>query len=133
MITLVPLDDQFTIYQLADFKSVPSEIYNAGFFSVTSTGDEISVVTNCKTKFPDLKASEGWKGFRVKGILDFSLVGIINEITRPLKDKKISVFVISNFNTDYLFVKEEYLLIATEKFKMTDNKKVVAQNVNSPE
>ncbi len=77
MITLIPLNDIYSIYQLTDIKSVPSEIYNSGFFSVTSTDDEISVVTNCKTKFPDLKSSEGWKCFRVEGILDFSLVGII--------------------------------------------------------
>lgn len=131
MITLVPLDDLFTIYQVSDFKSVPSEIYNAGFFSVTSTGDEISVVTNCKTIFPELKANEGWKCFRVEGILDFSLVGIINEITRPLKDSKISVFVISTFNTDYLFVKEESFLRAIEILKMTDNIKVEAQNLSA--
>ena len=119
MITLIPLDDQFTIYQLSDFKAVPSEIYNAGFFSVTSTGDEISVVTNCKTKFPDLKSNEGWKCFRVDGILDFSLVGIINEITAPLKDNKIPVYVLSTFNTDYIFVKDESFRKALEVFRLS--------------
>lgn len=125
MITLIPLGDIYTIYQLAEFKLVPSEIYNSGFFSVTSTGVEISVVTNCKIKFPDLKASEGWKGFRVEGILDFSLVGIINEITLPLKDNKISVFVISTYNTDYIFVGSEYFERSLEIFKGTDNIAVV--------
>ena len=119
MITLIPLKEQFTIYQLPDFKAVPSEIYNAGFFSVTSTGDEISVVTNSKTKFPDLKSNEGWKCFRVDGILDFSLVGIINEITAPLKDNKIPVYVLSTFNTDYIFVKDESFRKALEVFRLS--------------
>ena len=119
MITLVPLDDLFTIYQLPDFKAVPSEIYNAGFFSVTSTGEEISVVTNCKTRFPDLKSNEGWKCFRVEGILGFSLVGIINEITGPLKDNKIPVYILSTFNTDYIFVKEESFPKAIEVLRLS--------------
>ena len=44
------------------------------------------------------------------GVLDFSLVGIINDITKPLKDNGISVFVVSTYNTDYIFVKEDKFL-----------------------
>jgi len=128
MITLIPLNDIYTIYQLADFKSVPSEIYNSGFFSVTSTGDEISVVTNCKTKFSDLKSSEGWKAFRVEGILDFSLFGIVNDITGPLKDHKISVIVISTFNTDYIFVKEESFRKAIDVLRLSGSINVKEEN-----
>ncbi len=66
-------------------------------------------------------ANTGWKGFKVDGILDFSLVGIINDITKPLKDSQISVFVISTFNTDYIFVKKESFDRAIEIFKSTKN------------
>lgn len=117
MINLVPLKDLFTIYKVVDNKAIPSEIYSADFYSVTSTGEEISVVTNCRTKFSGLKANEGWKGFRVEGVLDFSLVGIINTVTSPLKEQKISVFVISTWNTDYVFVKEESFSQAIEALK----------------
>ncbi len=119
MITLIPLDDKFVIYQLADYKDIPLEIFESGFYSVTKTGEEVSIVTNCTTMFDNIKSSKGWKGFRVEGILDFSLIGIINEITAPLKDNKISVIVISTFNTDYIFVKEEFFSIAIEVFKST--------------
>ena len=121
MITLIPLTDSYTIYQLTDLKSVPAEIYNSGFFSVTSTGEEISVITNCIAKFHDIKSSEGLKGFKVEGILDFSLVGIIHEIIAPLKDHKIPVFVVSTFNTDYVFVRKESFMRAIELFKLTDS------------
>jgi hypothetical protein len=67
------------------------------------------------------KSDTDWQGFKVEGILDFSLIGIINEITKPLKDNKISVFVISTFNTDYIFVKKESFQKANEIFKMTEN------------
>ena len=37
--------------------------------------------------------------------MDFSLVGILHSIIGPLKDVGISVFVVSTFDTDYIFVK----------------------------
>jgi uncharacterized protein len=107
MITLIPLAGDFTISQLSDYSKIPPEIFNSEFYSITNTGEEISIITDCKTKFPDIKSSEGWKCFRVEGILDFSIVGIINAVTGPLKDNKISVNILSTFNTDYIFVKNE--------------------------
>ena len=117
MIKLIPLTDTYSICQVTDIESIPAEMYSAGFYSVTSTGEEISVVTNCKTKFPGLKTNEGWRGFRVEGVVDFSLIGIINTITSPLKEHKISVFVISTWNTDYVFVKEDSFDQAIEALK----------------
>lgn len=119
MITLIPLNGNFNIFQLSDYGKIPPEIFKSEFYSITNTGEEISIITDCKTKFPDIKSSEGWKCFRVEGILDFSLVGIINEITAPLKDNKISVFVISTYNTDYIFVKNESFRNAIEVFRLS--------------
>ena len=78
-------------------------------------------MTSCNLDFKSLKSSKNWKGLKVNGILDFSLVGIINDITKPLKDNGISVFVLSTFKTDCLFVKEEYFDKAIDIYKFTDN------------
>ena len=124
MITLIPLNDLFSIYQLTNKQEIPPDIISSGFFSVTKTDDEISIVTNCRTDFEFLKSGKKWKGFKVDGILDFSLVGIINEITKPLKDNGISVFVLSTFNTDYIFVMKDSFDKAIDIFKFTDNIRV---------
>ena len=50
---------------------------------------------------------DGWKAFRVAGTLDFSLIGILSEICGILAENKISVFVISTFDTDYVLTKKE--------------------------
>lgn len=121
MINLIPLVDTFSIYQLTDKQEIPIEIISSGFYSITKTNDEISIVTSCNLDFKSLKSSKNWKGFKVNGILDFSLVGIINDLTKPLKDNGISVFVLSTFNTDYLFVKKEYFDRAIDIYKFTDN------------
>jgi hypothetical protein len=107
MINLIPLEDTYSIYQFTDEQEIPLEIITSGFYSITKTKDEISVVTNCPTDFEFFKSDKNWKGFKVNSVLDFSLVGIIHDLTQPLKDNGIAVFVLSTFNTDYLFVKEE--------------------------
>ena len=50
---------------------------------------------------------DGWKGFRIQGILDFSLIGILSEISGILADHKIGIFAISTYNTDYIMTKQE--------------------------
>ena len=78
------------------------------FFFVGKTDDEISLV--CKTDDLPVKTTErddGWKGFRIQGILDFSLIGILSKLSGILAENNIGIFAVSTFNTDYIFVKEE--------------------------
>ncbi len=121
MITLIPMNEIFAFYKLSDIRDIPCQDFEKGFLSVTVTGDEISLITNRPAKFKYLRSEGGWKGFRVAGILDFSLTGIIHDITSPLKENNIPVFVISTFDTDYLFVKASSFEEVTEIFKRTEN------------
>jgi hypothetical protein len=121
MIVLIPLNDIFSIYQLTEKQEIPPEITSSGFYSLTKTENEISIVTNCTIDFDSFKSAKKWKGYKVDGILDFSLVWIINDITKPLKENGISVFVLSTFNTDYLFVKEEFFDKSTDILKSAGN------------
>jgi hypothetical protein len=120
MIVLIPLSDIYSVYQLTDKQEIPEEILSSGFCSVTKTEDEVSIVTNCGANFDFLQSPKKWKGFKVEGILDFSLVGIINDITTPLKENGISVFVVSTYNTDYVFVTEDNFEKATAIFGTID-------------
>lgn len=79
------------------------------------TDEENSLV--CKSEsVPDnvIEREDGWKAFRIQGVLDFSLIGILSKITTILAEHKIGVFAISTFNTDYIFVKEENFSKAIE-------------------
>lgn len=117
MINLRLLPDRYCIYQFAEADEIPERIYQSDFYSVTRTLDEISVIANCMADFPEIKSNKGWIGFVVEGILDFSLVGILHDLTHLLKEAGISVFVVSTFNTDYLFVKEEAVESAVAAFR----------------
>ena len=78
------------------------------FFFIGKTDEELSLV--CKTEDVPAKTIErddGWKGFRIQGTLDFSLIGILSKLSGILADHKIGIFAVSTYNTDYILVKEE--------------------------
>lgn len=78
------------------------------FYFIGKTDEEISLV--CKTEdtpAETVERDDGWKGFRIQGTLDFSLIGILSKLSGILADHKIGIFAVSTYNTDYILVKEE--------------------------
>jgi hypothetical protein len=51
------------------------------------------------------------------GSLEFSLVGILSQITKVLAENQISVFAVSTFDTDYILLKAEQLDRAVQALK----------------
>ncbi|MDE6967056.1 MAG: ACT domain-containing protein [Clostridia bacterium] len=83
-------------------------VLSDNFCFIAKTDEEISVV--CSTENLPQNAthiSYGWKAFRIVGELDFSLVGMLSDISNILAKNKISIFALSTFNTDYILVKSE--------------------------
>ena len=78
------------------------------FCFIAKTDEEISLV--CPTKnVPAVTSArdDGWRGFRIQGTLDFSLIGILAKISAILAEQKIGIFAVSTYNTDYIFVKKD--------------------------
>lgn len=102
---LKTLPYNFTVCKLMSVGDLPSGI---DFCFTAKTDEEISLV--CKTTdVPEktLVRDDGWKGFRIEGVLDFSLIGILSKISAILAENKVGIFAVSTYNTDYIFVKEE--------------------------
>ena len=80
----------------------------ADFFFLGKTEEELSLV--CRTEdvpAQTIARDDGWKGFRIAGVLDFSLIGILSKLSGILADNGIGIFAVSTFNTDYILVKAE--------------------------
>ena len=78
------------------------------FCFVGKTDEEISLV--CKTEDAPaytLAREDGWRAFRIEGVLDFSLIGILAKISGILAENGIGLFAVSTYNTDYILVKAE--------------------------
>ena len=99
------LEYEFTVCKIKDEKDLNLE---GEFTFIGKTDSELSLVCPIDNA-PDntLERADGWKGFRIEGELDFSLIGILAEISKILADNKIGIFAVSTYNTDYIFVKKE--------------------------
>ena len=121
------LDGEYSIVKLNNnFKNrdfvINLQHYEGGFFSITYTEDEIRVVIE-ERKLDLFKSTEidklntNYVNIKVDEVLDFSLVGILYKITEILKTLKISVFVISTYNTDYIMIEKKNLERAVESLR----------------
>ena len=78
------------------------------FLFLAKTDKELSVV--CETaKVPEntINREDGWTAFRVEGSLEFSLVGILADLSHCLANAGISIFAVSTYDTDYILVKKD--------------------------
>ena len=90
----------------------------AGFCFAAVTDEEVSLVCRTEDTPAGTEAREdGWRAFRVRGVLDFSLTGILSRISGVLAAEKIGIFAVSTYNTDYILVKAENFGRAEEALK----------------
>lgn len=102
---LKKLEDTFTVFRVREMEEIDM---SAGYLFIGRTDEEISCVCPCRYVPHDvLMREDGWRGFRIEGVLDFSLTGILSGILSVLAENRIGIFAVSTFNTDYVFVKEE--------------------------
>jgi hypothetical protein len=73
--------------------------------SITRTAEELSIVSKESVVPSSVRAEGSWRCLRVAGELDFAMTGVLSSLTGPLSVAGIPVFVISTFDTDYLFVR----------------------------
>lgn len=100
-----PLEQAFSVCKVADFSQVNLE---SAFCFVGKTDEECSLVCPiAEVPANTTHREDGWRAFRIGGMLDFSLIGILARICGILAERKIGVFAVSTFNTDYILVKAD--------------------------
>jgi uncharacterized protein len=108
--TLMALPGNYSICKFQTDSILPDWIYQSDFYSIIKTTDELSVVTyQNETASEDIPCSKDWRILKVIGPLDFTLVGVIADLSVILKDNDISIFTVSTYDTDYIMVKEKDL------------------------
>ena len=103
-ISLESLEIDFSICKVEDYSGIDLQ---QPFVFTGSTDLEKSIV--CPTDIVPkntISREDGWRAVRICGELDFSLIGILAGITRVLAERRIGIFAISTFSTDYVLTKE---------------------------
>ncbi len=97
------LKPTFGIYKIDDISSID---LTQNYTFISKTDEEISLVCPQHIVIPNAThKDEDWRAFRIQGMLDFSLVGILAKISTLLAGHKIGIFAISTYNTDYILTK----------------------------
>jgi uncharacterized protein len=107
--SLILLGDHLAVCRRAPGESIPAWATTGELCSVTRSGKEISIICS-EASVPETELAErGWRALRFADTLDFAEVGILAALSAPLAKAGISIFVVSTFDTDYVFVKHEHL------------------------
>ncbi len=103
------LPEVFAICRLHGDHAIPPWAVTGMFFSITRSPDEVSIVCP-QTNVPErVRCHRGWRCLKLDGVFDPMVVGVISEISAPLAEGGVSIFVISTHDTDYLLVHHDDL------------------------
>ena len=117
MMEIKKIDHNFSVCQVEDYSLVN---LNSEYSFIGKTDEEKSLV--CITdEVPAnvIQQDDGWKAFRIQGVLNFSLIGILAKIAAALADNGISIFAVSTYNTDYVLIKSKNFSKAIELLSKT--------------
>ena len=106
------LNETLSVCKVKDYSQVDLD---AAFCFTGRTDAEKSLV--CETARVPANAiarEDGWRAFRVRGPLDFSLIGVLSRMLTALAERNIGVFVLSTYDTDYVLTREENFKRASE-------------------
>ena len=99
------ISHKLTVCKVSEISDITLD---SDFYFIGKTDEEISLVCKTEDSPPNaIKRDDGWRGFRIQEVLDFSLIGILSELSGILAEHKIGIFAVSTYNTDYILVKEE--------------------------
>ena len=99
------LQECFSVCKVCDYSGVDVSLPYC--FTGRTENEHSLVIPTERVPADPLAREDGWRGFRLSGQLDFSLIGILARIASLLAEANISIFAVSTYDTDYVFLKEE--------------------------
>ena len=113
------LPDVLAVCRLEPSDPIPDWATRTGFFSVSRTTDQLSIVCANSEVGDDVRASRGWRAIKIEGPLDLDLVGILVSVAVPLAHAGIGILPIGTFDTDYILVRDRQLQQAIKALRAT--------------
>jgi uncharacterized protein len=103
------LPERLAVCQLAADAPIPPWAQEGGFFCVTRSSDDLSIVCEDHRVPEGIRVERGWIALMLEGSFPFSMTGVLASFLQPLAEGKIPIFAVSTFDTDYVLVKREDL------------------------
>jgi uncharacterized protein len=98
------VEGSYAVVQLKPDAPVPTWAMAGGFWNLSRTPDELSIVCEAALVPTDQVQQGGWSLFMLQGPFEFSLTGILTAVLNPLRDAGIGIFAMSTYDTDWVMV-----------------------------
>jgi uncharacterized protein len=122
-----PLIGQYGIVRLAPDAQVPEWATPGEFTSISRTSDELSIVCPIENVPADVPSPHRWICLKLEGPFPFSQTGVLLSFIEPLSSKKIPIFAISTYDTDYVLIQEEFAETALEVLQVAGHEVAKAE------
>ena len=110
---LVLLPDELAVCELDACLDLPTWC-DGELVCLINEADHATVLCRQELVPSDVRCEKDWRAFRVHGVLEFSEVGIIADLTQALAAAGVPVFVLSTFRTDYVLVRANQVMTACQ-------------------
>jgi hypothetical protein len=104
----------YAVVRMDPEATVPDWATKGVFSSVTRTADELSIVCPADNLPANLRSESHWICFKLEGPFPFSQTGVLLSCIEPLSHNGIPIFAISTYDTDYVLVQEEFMVVAQQ-------------------
>lgn len=91
---------------------IPQSVFNSDIYFIGKTGDQLSLVVPDILEIDSVDVDKNWRVLELIGPLQLSMVGIMAQIGQVLARAKVSIFIVSTFDTDFFLVKDNKLSVA---------------------
>ena len=103
---LIVLQERIAVCRLPADAAIPDQASEASLWAAIRTKEELTLVLPETHVQPGWRTEASWRGLKVAGHLPFDTFGVIAGMSVPLAEARISIFIVSTFDTDYLLVRE---------------------------
>ena len=108
------LDEKFAISKMPQFAELPSVFAKGEMCFVMRTDEDLTIICP-EFMAPDNGQQEiGYRCIRTTEQIPPNATGVLISIATPLTEAGISIFAVSTFHSDYIFLLEEHLVKATQ-------------------
>ncbi len=100
------VEAEYAIIRLNVGTLIPEWLPGPGFWAVSSSREEMTLVCRAARVPTSVISSNGWRCLRIEEHFAFDIPGILSSVLQPLSAAGVGLFASSTFSTDYVFILE---------------------------
>ena len=116
------LEDTFAIHRFSSIRSIPEEVFKEALFGLVKTDEGLSIACRDSLDLSREQCHRSWSCIKISGPLEPDAIGILASLSKVLANARISIFVLSTYDTDYILIPAEKSPEAIAALKAADFK-----------